>query len=101
MAAVVLARGLAWLVTRSLGFVNDAVYYFTLPNFCCFIESNKIKIPPVMPTRGRPKGADLTVIGIPQKRKDKKHGMTGKNKPTRFVKKQPHEKEQSKVLEVL
>ena len=47
---------------------------------------SKIKIPPVMPKRGRPKGADLTLIGIPRKRKERV--MSGKDTPIPFKKKQ-------------
>ena len=44
-----------------------------------------------MPKRGRPKGADLTIIGIPRKRKERV--MSGKDKPIPFKKKQAYEKD--------
>ncbi|CAB3995110.1 zinc finger SWIM domain-containing 1-like [Paramuricea clavata] len=62
----------------------------TQPQAVC----SQIKIPPVMPKRGRPKGADLTVIGIPRKRKEKK--SSGKDKPTPFMKK--HATDKDKVM---
>ena len=46
-----------------------------------------IKMPPTMRKRGRPKGAGLTVIGLP-----KKKGKTASTRPTAFVLKSEWEK---------
>ena len=46
----------------------------------------EVKLPPKLRKRGRPKGADQTVIGLPKKR------HRG-NKPVPFLKKLPSDKE--------
>ena len=46
-----------------------------------------VKMPPTMRKRGRPKGAGLTVIGLP-----KKKGKTVSTKPTAFILKSEWEK---------
>ena len=50
------------------------------------IVLSQIKLPPKLRKRGRPKGAEKTVIGLPRK----KHRG---NKPVPFAKKQPSDKE--------
>lgn len=51
-----------------------------------FIEvQSRINMPPRMLRRGRPKGADLTVIGLPSKKKRRKW-------PTLFINKSPTDK---------
>ena len=54
---------------------------FTL---CLGLEN--VKLPPKMKKRGRPKGAEKTIIGLPCKKKKT-------DKPTPFLKKQPIDKE--------
>ena len=49
----------------------------------------RIKMPPRMPKRGRPRGAETTVVGLPKKRKI--------SRPVPFVKKSATEKESSKL----
>ncbi|XP_065840465.1 uncharacterized protein [Oscarella lobularis] len=51
-----------------------------------------LKLPPPMLKRGRPKGADLTVIGLPSSKRRKS------DQPLPFKKKSPHEKEKT-ILE--
>lgn len=51
---------------------------------------SKIKMPPRMLKRGHPKGADLTIIGIPSKRRRK--GSKNIKRPTLFINKSPTEK---------
>ena len=48
----------------------------------------KIKMPPKLRKRGRPKGAEKTIIGLPKKRR--------RIGPVPFIKKIPLEKEKSK-----
>ena len=50
-----------------------------------------IKLPPAVRKRGRPKGQEATVIGLPQK------GHTLRNKPKPFCKLHTSEKEISKL----
>ena len=52
-----------------------------------------VKMPPTMRKRGRPKGAGLTVIGLP-----KKKGKTVSTRPTAFVLKSEWEKTRGKVM---
>ena len=52
-----------------------------------------VKMPPKMRKRGRPKGAGLTVIGLP-----KKKGKTVSTRPTAFVLKSEWEKTRGKVM---
>ena len=47
-------------------------------------------MPPKMRKRGRPKGADKTVIGLPRKK------MRTGGKPVPFLRKLPKEREESK-----
>ncbi|XP_047127576.1 uncharacterized protein LOC124808490 [Hydra vulgaris] len=49
-----------------------------------------IKFPPFTAKRGRPKGAELTVIGMPAKKK--KYRQASNGKPVPFIQKQPNEK---------
>ena len=49
---------------------------------------SELKLPPVMKKRGRPKGAEKTVIGLPRK---KFKGNT--IKPASFLKKSPADRE--------
>ena len=51
-------------------------------------ELKTIKLPPKMRKRGRPKGAETTVIGLPKRRKRS-------NKTVPFLKKLPSEREKS------
>ena len=57
-------------------------------------DVSPIKIPPVIHKRGRPKGAELTVIGLPCKRQ--KATIGSKKKPVPFIKKQPEDKVKGK-----
>lgn len=50
-------------------------------------------MPPAMKKRGRPKGADKTVIGLPKKRK-----YCQGNKPVPFLKKTPKEKDKGTFI---
>ena len=52
--------------------------------FCLGLEN--VKLPPKIKKRGRPKGAEKTVIGLPRKKKKT-------DKPIPFLKKQPIDKE--------
>jgi len=54
----------------------------------CFSKSDisNLKLPPKSKIRGRPKGSELTAIGLPKKRKE--------GGPTAFIRKHPKEKEQ-------
>ena len=52
-----------------------------------------VKMPPKLWKRGRPKGADKTVIGLAKKRR--------RLGPVPFVKKMPLEKEKSKLTRFL
>ena len=54
-----------------------------------YIDLENVKLPPKMKKRGRPKGAETTVIGLPRRKKKK----ATTEKPTAFLKKQPVEKE--------
>ena len=58
--------------------------------YVCLAGLSKILLPPKMKKRGRPKGAEKTVIGLPRK----KHRG---DKPIPFIKKPPLEKERGKV----
>ena len=49
------------------------------------LDTNKILIPPKMKRKGRPKGAETTVVGIPKKKKLS-------TKPTPYAKLSPREK---------
>ena len=51
-------------------------------------ELKTIKLPPKMRKRGRPKGTETTVIGLPKRRKRS-------NKTVPFLKKLPSEREKS------
>ena len=50
---------------------------------------SSMKMPPSMRKRGRPKGAELTVIDLPKRRK--------KDKPVKFLTKLPVEREHGTV----
>ena len=50
-------------------------------------------MPPAMKKRGRPKGADKTVIGLPKKRK-----YCQGNKPVPFLTKTPKEKDKGTFI---
>ena len=64
-----------------------------------FFISNKdiqlVKFPPVVRKRGRPKGSDLTVIGLPAKRRRNATSGCYKSRPVPFIKKHPLEKDKS------
>lgn len=53
-----------------------------------YSDVSNIKLPPKVKKRGRPKGSELTVIGLPKKRKTQ-------GKPVAFIKKHSKQKEQS------
>ena len=47
------------------------MYMYVSFNFCYSIyclRRNKLYVPPIMRKRGRPKGCDTTVIGLPRKK---------------------------------
>ena len=50
----------------------------------------KLKLPPIIKKRGRPKGAEKTVIGLPSRKKVKK------DQPVAFLKKSPASREEGK-----
>ena len=50
-------------------------------------DISNLKLPPKSKKRGRPKGSELTAIGLPKKKR--KEGG-----PTAFIRKHPKEKEQ-------
>ena len=54
------------------------------------IQFTDIKLPPKIRKRGRPKGAETTVIGLPKRRKVV-------DRPLPFLKKLPYEREKSKI----
>ena len=49
--------------------------------------STKIQLPPKFIKRGRPEGSDLTVIGLPAKKRRQKETL-----PTPFIKKRPEKR---------
>jgi hypothetical protein len=51
------------------------------------LKTKDIITPPRIKSRGRPKGSEMTTIGLPKKRKTDK-------KPTLFIHKSPNEKAQ-------
>ena len=53
------------------------------------MDISSLKLPPTQKKRGHPKGGELTVIGLPKKRKD--------DGPVAFFRKQPKEMERSFV----
>ena len=57
----------------------------------CTVNLSKILLPPKMRKRGRPKGADKTVIGLPKK---KYRG----DKPLPFITKSPKDKEKGLLV---
>ncbi len=61
--------------------------------FLIIVTVAQIKMPPKMVRRGRPKGAELTVIGLPRKRS---HNGMLKKKPKTFINKSATEKETCK-----
>ena len=71
-------------------FCHACIYIHNYVNFhSIWIQIFLISSPPKQKKRGRPKGSDLTVIGLPNK---KRKG----NGPVPFIKKHPKEKEKSK-----
>ena len=60
-------------------------------NFLFYVGLENVKLPPKMKKRGRPKGAETTVIGLPRKKKKT-------DKPTPFLKKLPNDKEKGMYL---
>ena len=65
----------------------------TITGFFFLVTVTQIKMPPKMLRRGRPKGAEATVIGLPRKRG---HDGTVKKKPKTFINKSAREKEECK-----
>ena len=53
------------------------------------LDISNLKLPPKQKKHGRPKGSELTVIGLPKKKR-KDAG------PVAFIRKHPKEKERSK-----
>ena len=51
-----------------------------------YLETSVIQLPSKINKRGRPKGGDLTIIGLPKKKKDS-------NKPVAFLKLHPKDQE--------
>ena len=57
---------------------NNYIYFW-------IVDNSNLKLPPKQKKRGRPKGSELTVIGLPKK----KHRDDG---PVALIKKHPKEK---------
>ena len=57
--------------------------------FYLILGLENVRFPPKIKKRGRPKGAEKTVIGLPRKKKKM-------DKPTPFLKKHPIDKERGK-----
>ena len=55
---------------------------------CNLCRVGDIKLPPKIRKRDRPKGAEMTIIGLPRKKKKE-------NKPIPFLKKYPTDRENS------
>lgn len=53
------------------------------------LDFKSIAMPPIIRKRGRPKGSDKTIIGLPKKKK-----KSLENKPLPFLKKTPKEREE-------
>jgi len=68
-----------------------AVSFLTYDAFTFCLDLENVKLPPKMKKRGRPKGAQKTIIGLP--RRKKKKSCPESDKPTAFLRKNPIEKE--------
>ena len=73
----------------SISFKYTVTRFFVLT----LVTVTQIKMPPKIMRRGRPKGAEATVIGLPRKRG---HDGTLKKKPKTFINKSAKEKEECK-----
>lgn len=54
-------------------------------------------MPPKMLRRGRPKGADLTAVGLPAKRSKTSDKLQKRKRPTLFINKSSKDKEVCKL----
>ena len=66
--------------------------------FCIYflVDFTEINMPPKMLQRGRPKGANLTTIGLPAKRK-RADKLQKRKRPTLFINKSSKDKEECKL----
>lgn len=68
----------------------------TTDSLCAFAELTGIQLPPKMRKRGRPKGAEKTVIGLTRKKR-----KSSGSKPLPFLKKHPADKEKGTHVHTL
>ena len=78
---------LSWIKLRVK--VHAVITVFLI--FTTFIEFQDVTLPPKLKKRGRPKGAEKTVIGLPKKKKKS-------NKSVPFLKKLPVNRERGIIL---
>ena len=62
-----------------------------LRSYVIYIDVSHLQLPPKLKRKGRPKGSQLTVIGLP-----KKKGRCD-SKPIAFIKRHPKEKERGMI----
>ncbi len=62
---------------------------------CIHIDIGSLKLPPIIKKRGRPKGAEKTVIGLPSRKRFKGDQV---RKPVSFLKKSTSNKDEGTLI---
>ena len=86
-AVIILENEQLWIqYIKSTALFYGLLLLYTVDTTPCV---SQIKLPAKIQKRGRPKGSEVTVVGLPKRKKSK-------NKPTALKKKHPKDQEKSK-----